>query len=142
MVANRLWIKSSTYLRGNKEGVRVDNDYIVPFETGFLLVLFGFSRPRRIQPDMERFFCMNRSHISAAVNTFTKALCRVAFPHLSNPSIFHGRMPYYAYLVKKKTGFLVDNVWGFIEGIPHLLFCKLHIFVEATFQSVDIAATT
>jgi hypothetical protein len=42
-----------------------------------------------IQPDMERFFGIWKSKISAALNTFVDALYETALPYLSNPAIFY-----------------------------------------------------
>jgi hypothetical protein len=115
-VANKLWPKFSAILQGEKDEVQVRNGYKVPYETGFLILLYRLSRPRRLRPDMEKYFGIRRSRLSAIIATFSEVFYSVALPYLSNPDIFHGHMPYYAELVSEKTGGLVDNVWGFIDG--------------------------
>ena len=87
-IANRLWPKMELYLEGTRDKILVQNRYTVDYETGFLLLLFRLSRPRRLRPEMETYFKMRKSHISATLNTFINALYCVALPYLSDPSIF------------------------------------------------------
>jgi nuclease HARBI1 len=89
---------------------------VVPYETGLLLVFFRFARPRRLRPDMERFFRMRKSKLSGAIWTFTDALYSIALPYLNNPSLFHHRFPFYAQLIYLKSGGAVRGVWGFVDG--------------------------
>ena len=65
---------------------------------------------------MEQKFGMRRTHIASTLDTMTNALYLLARQYLSNPSIFHDRMPYYANLVEHKCFGLLSNVWGFIDG--------------------------
>ena len=51
------------------------------------------------------------------VHTFSTALYHVSLPYLSNPSIWHQQMPYFAELIKGKTGYVIDSLWGFIDGM-------------------------
>ena len=60
---------------------------------------------------------MRRSKLSAIVQTFSTVLYHVSLPYLSNPSIWHQRMPYFAKLTKRKTGYVIDSLWGFIHGM-------------------------
>jgi hypothetical protein len=118
-VADKLWPKFSALLPGEnltKDEVRVSHGYTVPYETGFLILLYHLSRPRRLRPDMEKYFGIRRSRLSAIIQTFAEVFYNVALPYLSNPAIFHGRMAYYAELISRKTGGLVNIVWGFIDG--------------------------
>jgi len=58
-VADKLWPKFSALLPGEnlmKDEVRVSHGYTVPYETGFLILLYRLSRPRRLRPDMEKYF--------------------------------------------------------------------------------------
>ena len=65
---------------------------------------------------MEHFFGMRRSKLSAIIQTFSTVLYNVSLPYLSDPSIWHQQMPYYAELIQEKTGNVKDSLWGFIDG--------------------------
>ena len=95
-VADLLWPKLSLILDGTKERIKVMNRYVVPYETGLLLVLYRLARPHRLRPDMENFFEMRKSKISAVIATFTDALYELALPYFSDPSIFQDRFRLYA----------------------------------------------
>ena len=82
----------------------------------FLVFLYRYSRPRRLSPDMEHIFGMRRSKLSAIIQTFSSALYHVSMPYLSDPSIWHQQMLYYSELIKKKTGNVINSLWGFIDG--------------------------
>jgi hypothetical protein len=116
VIADRLWPKLSLLLEGTRDKIVVSYGYVVPYETGLLLVLYRLARPRRVRPDMEAFFSMRRSKISATVLTFTNALYEVAVPYFSDPSIFSNRFRLYSDLIYAKSGGAVQNVWGFIDG--------------------------
>ena len=60
---------------------------------------------------------MRRSKLSAIIQTFSLALYHVSMPYLLDLSIWHQRMPYYSQLIKKKTGNVIDALWGFIDGM-------------------------
>ena len=81
----------------------------------FLKAMFRFSRPRRIRKEMEGFFGIRRSKISAGIMAMVDALHSLAILYLDNPKIFYQRMPYYASRIFNKCG-LVETVWGFIDG--------------------------
>jgi hypothetical protein len=115
-IAERLWPKMELFLEGTRDKIRVQNRYTCEYETGLLLVLYRLSRPRRIRPEMETYFKMRKSHISAAINTFMDALYSVALPYLSNPSIFQHRFEFYSKLIHKKAALVGLFVWGFIDG--------------------------
>ena len=115
-LADKLWPKLGLLLEGTHEAIQVKNNYVLPYETGLLLVLYRFARPRRLRPDMEKFFKMRKSKISAAIATFTEALYELALPYMSDPSIFRHRFRLYADLIFTKSGGAVQNVWGFIDG--------------------------
>lgn len=114
-LADLLWVRLGANFDGTKEHIVVANRYKVPFETGLLLVLYRFSHPHTIHFEMEAFFGMRKSHISAAIGTFVSVLYNFAYRFLNNPAIFKPRMPVYAALIKAKIG-IVNNVWGFIDG--------------------------
>jgi hypothetical protein len=103
------------HLEGNYDSIRVENRYTLPFETCFMFLLYRLSVPRRIQPDMERFFGIRKSKISAATITFVDALYEVALPFLSNPAIFQHRFPLYSKLIFDKCN-AANMIWGFIDG--------------------------
>jgi hypothetical protein len=106
------------YLNGEKDDIKVENGYRTTYETGFLIVLYRMSYPRRIRPDMEKFFSMRKSKLSAILNTFLTAFYKVTRPYLSNPALFFDRFHLYAAAIKKKARVRVGRlqVWGFIDG--------------------------
>ena len=114
-VADLLWPKMSSFLVGERDRIRVQGKYKVPYETGLLLLLFQLSRPRRICPKMERFFGMRKSHISAVLQTFSRALQLVSEGYLGDPIVHFEQFTYYSTLISTKAGRNV-KVWGFIDG--------------------------
>ena len=111
-----LWPLMRLHLHSHLESICCEYHYSVCYETGLIILLYWYSRPRRLSPDMEQVFGMRRSKLFAIVHTFSTALYHVSLPHLSNPSIWHQRMPYFAELIKRKTGYVIDCLWGFIDG--------------------------
>ena len=109
-----LWTRLEGHFNGPKESVEVENRYRVPFETGILLFLYCLARPHTLHCDMEGFFGMRKSHISAAIRTFVDVLYLFAYRFLNDPSIYKPRMPVYASLIEAKIG-IVNNIWGFID---------------------------
>ena len=105
-----LWPKMRLHLEGHLESIRCAYRYTVCYETGFLVLLYRYSRPRRLSPDMEHIFGMRRSKLSAIIQTFSSALYHVSMPYLSDLSIWHQRMPYYSELIKRKTGNVIDTL--------------------------------
>ena len=110
-----LWPRLREYLPGEIDWIQVNNNYRCRFDTALIVMLFRFSRPRRFRPEMEAFFGMRCSHLSSILKSITYAFELLASQYLSDPSILHGRMPYYAERINAKCD-LVDNVWGFIDG--------------------------
>jgi hypothetical protein len=113
--AKKLWPLMTPHLAGDYDRIRLQNGYALPFETCLMLLLYRLAAPRRIQPDMERFFGIRKSRISAALNTFVDALYEVALPYLSNPALFQHRFPLYAQLIFDKCN-AANMMWGFIDG--------------------------
>jgi hypothetical protein len=99
IVLKKLWNLMQPHLEGNYDLIRVQNHYTMPFETCFMFLLCRLCVPRRIQSDMERFFGIRKSKISAAMITFVDALYEVALPFLSNPAIFQHHFPLYSKLI-------------------------------------------
>ena len=115
-IADSLWPKLKPFLEGTRGKIMVQNQYQCPYETGLLLVLYRLARPRCLRPELETYFCMRKSRISAIISTFMDALYEVAMPYLSNPSIFTDRFELYARLIHEKSGVPGINVRGFIDG--------------------------
>jgi hypothetical protein len=114
-VAKKLWPLMEPHLQGDYDHIRLQNCYALPFETCLMLLLYRLAAPRRIQPDMERFFGIRKSKISAALNTFVDALYEVALPYLSNPALFQHRFSLYSKLIFEKCN-VANMMWGFIDG--------------------------
>lgn len=132
IVAKKLWPLVEPYLDGTYESIRLQNRYVLPFETCFMLLLFRLAAPRRIQPDMERFFGIRKSKISAALYTIVDALYDVALPFLSNPAIFQHRFELYSQLILNKCN-AAENIWGFIDGTLRKI-CRPTYFQRAAYS--------
>ena len=100
-----LWPRMRLHLHGHLESIRCTYRYSMCYETDFLVLLFQYSRPRQLSPDMEHIFGMRRLKLSTIIQTFSTVLYNVSLPYLSDPSIWHQGMLYYA-----------DSLWGFIDG--------------------------
>ena len=115
-LADLLWPRIHNILQGDHDSTVCTNGYRIPFETGLLILLYRLSRPNRIRPDMERFFNLRKSKISAIIDTYTSAMYMVALPYLSSPAIFSNRWGIYSEIVRQKSNNAVFGVWGFIDG--------------------------
>ena len=121
-----LWLLMRLHLHGHLESIHCAYRYSVCYETGLLILLYWYSRSRGLSPDMEQLFGIRRSKLSAIIQTFSTVLYHVSLPYLSNPSIWHQQMPYFAKLVKRKTGYVIDFLWGFIDGMIWKTACPLY----------------
>jgi nuclease HARBI1 len=115
-LATLLWPRIQTHLNGNYDQIICINQYSIPFESGLLILLYRFSQPNRIRPNMEKFFCIQKSKLSAIILTFTNAMFEVANQYLSNPQIFLNRWEFLSEVVRNKSNGAVPSVWGFIDG--------------------------
>jgi DDE superfamily endonuclease len=115
-IADSLWPKLDSFLEGTHDKIMVGNQYQCPFETWLLLVLYRLAHPRRIHPELETYFCMRKSRVSAIISTFMDAFYEVALQFLSDPSIFKDHFELYARLINEKSGVHGIDVWGFIDG--------------------------
>ena len=116
ILLEKLWPPMHHQLVGIQEQITCVNRYTIPYKTGMIILLYRYSRPRRLRPDMEMIFGIWKSRISAIIQTFSEALYNVAINYMVNPQIWHQRMPYYAQLISDKTGGVATDIWGFIDG--------------------------
>lgn len=116
LLANLLWPRLQNHINGNRDSILCTNGYRVPYETGLLILLYRLSHPNRIRPDMERFFNLRKSKISAIIDTYVSAMHAVALPYLNNPAIFEHRWNILSEMVRQKSNNAVTGVWGFIDG--------------------------
>ena len=65
---------------------------------------------------MEKIFGIQKSHLSAIIQSFSEALYQISIPYMTDPTIWHHRMPYYSQLISNKTRGVATNIWGFIGG--------------------------
>ena len=121
-----LWLKMRLHLDGHFESICCAYQYTICYETGFIVLLYRYSRPRQLSLDMDHIFGMSRSKLSAIIQTFSLALYHVSMPYLSNLSIWYQQMLYYSELIKKKTGNVIDTLWGFIDGMIRKTACPLY----------------
>jgi hypothetical protein len=115
-IADSLWPKLEPFLEGMHDKIMVQNQYQCPYKTGLLLVLYRLARPCRIRPELETYFSMRKSRISAIISTFIDAFYELVLKFLSDPSIIKDRFELYARLIHEKSGVHGIDVWGFIDG--------------------------
>jgi hypothetical protein len=72
-VAQKLWPLMQPHLEGDYDHIHLQNHYMLPFEMCFMLLLYHLAASHCIQPDMECFFRIRKSKISATLNTFVDA---------------------------------------------------------------------
>jgi hypothetical protein len=132
LLSNKLWTLMMPHLEGTHDCIRVENRYSLPFETCLMFLLYRLAVPRRIHPDMERFFGVRKSKISAAMITFVDALYEVALPYLSNPALFQHRFNMYSKLIFDKCN-AANMIWGFIDG-THRKICRPIRFQRAAYS--------
>ena len=116
LIADLLWPRMSLFLDGDKDNITCSNRYSCPYETGFLLCLFRLSRPRRLRPEMERYFCMRKSQLSACLQTFMEAFYQVSHPYLNSAQRWQPRFELYAQKIRRKSRCEGIRIWGFIDG--------------------------
>ena len=119
ILLEKLWPKMHHQLVGIREQITCVNCYTIPYETGMIILLYHYSRPCRLHPDIEMIFGIRKSQISTIIQTFSEALYNVAINYMVNPQIWHHRMPYYTELISNKTGGVATDIWGFINGTIH-----------------------
>ena len=67
-------------------------------------------------PGVGKLLLIRKSRLSAIIQSFSEALYEISIPYLTNPTIWHHRMPYYSQLISNKTRGIANNIWGFIDG--------------------------
>ena len=94
-VPNHLWPRLQFYLSSQNSAVQVENGKkSLPYETLLLLVLYWFSRPRRLQNNMESFFGICIARMLSTMSFVISTMHAVGVLYLDNPNIFHWRMQY------------------------------------------------
>ena len=111
ILLEKLWPPMHHQFVGTREQITCVNCYTIPYETGMIILLYRYSQPCRLHPDMEMIFGIRKSQISAIIQTFSEALYSVAINYMVNPHIWHHRMPYYAQLISDKTGGVATDIW-------------------------------
>ena len=94
----------------------MSNRYEVPYETGFLVVLYRLACVWRLRPEMEQYFGIRKSKLSSILKTFANALHAFCVPYLNDVTIHQPRFAYYAQIVTAKADGLMTDVWALIDG--------------------------
>jgi len=68
---------------------------------------------------------MQCSHISNAIATIAEAFYQMCLPYFNNPKIHRKCIPYYAQLIKEKTGGVAIEIWAFIDGTLQKICCPI-----------------
>ena len=124
-ILGTIWPRMKDYFGETRDrgGIVFDKGrYCCPYEALLLMVLFRFSRPWRVRKEMEAFFGIRQSKISAAVHAMVDALHSLVVRYLDDPRIFHFRMQYCAECIQRKCG-LAATTWGFIDGTLRKTCC-------------------
>ena len=116
ILADKMWPKFSAILGDDKNRIKCKNRYTIHYESGLIILLYRYSLPCRLHPDMEKIFGIQKSCLSAIIQSFSEALCQISIPYMTDPTIWHKRMPYYSQLISNKTRGIATNIWGFIDG--------------------------
>ena len=111
-----MWPKFSAILGDDKYRIRCKNRYTIHYESGLIILLYRYSLPRHLHPDMEKIFGIRKSHLSAIIQSFSEALYQISIPYMTDPTIWHHRMPYYSQLISNKTRGIANNICSFIDG--------------------------
>ena len=56
ILLEKLWPKMHHQLVGAWERITCVNHYTIPYETGMIILLYHYSRPRRLRPETEMIF--------------------------------------------------------------------------------------
>lgn len=115
-IADLLWPKVSVYLEGPQHSIKVTSGYCVPYETGFLVLLYRLTYPCRLRPEMEKKFCIRAPKLSCIIKTFLHAFYKVARKYFLHPRLFQHRFQWYADIIAQKSNQAVTNVWGFLDA--------------------------
>ena len=114
--ADKMWPKFSAILGDDKYRIKCKNRYTIHYESGLIILLYRYSLPHCLHPDMEKIFGIRKSHLSAIIQSFSEALYQISIPYMTDLTIWHHRMPYYCQLISNKTRGIANNIWGFIDG--------------------------
>lgn len=134
-LANQLWPRMMPCFGegANRDRIVLESRNVVSYETLLIIYLFRMAYPSRYRPEMEEIFGMQSSHISRAIECFSKALYKVARQYLKRElSIWHHKMPEYAAKIYEKSGAL-DCVWGFIDGTFRRI-CKPKMYQQQCYS--------
>ena len=66
--------------------------------------------PHCLHPDMEKIFGIRKSHLSAIIQSFSEALYQISILYMTDPTIWHNRMPYYSQLISNKTRGIATSI--------------------------------
>ena len=115
-IADLLWPKLDMFLTGdNKDRIQCAN-FTCPYETGLLLCLFRLKHLNRLC-DLESYFRMKKTRISAILSTFMDAIFKVAQSYLCHPQILKHRFEFYSRLIQNRNGHCNGRrIWGFVDA--------------------------
>ena len=110
ILADKMWLKFSAILVNDKYRIKCKNQYTIHYESSLIILLYRYSLPHRLHPDMEKIFGIQKSHLSAIIQSFSEAPYQISIPYMTDPSIWHHRMPYYSQLISNKTRGIATNI--------------------------------
>ena len=70
-LTDNMWPLMLVHLCGDRSRITCVNQYTLKYESGILILLYHLSHPRRLQHGMEKIFGIQRSHLSAIMQTFS-----------------------------------------------------------------------
>ena len=89
ILADKMWQKFSAILGDDKYRIKCKNQYTIHYESGLIILLYRYSLPRCLHPDMEKIFGIQKSRLSAIIQSFSEALYQISIPYITNPTIWH-----------------------------------------------------
>ena len=125
--------KVSAIFGDDKNRIKCKNRYTINSESGLIILLYRYSLPHCLHPDMEKIFgiqkshlsaiiphCLHpdmekifgirKSHLSAIIQSFSEALYQISIPYMTDPTIWHNRMQYYSQLISNKTRGIATSI--------------------------------
>ena len=89
ILADKMWPKFSAIFGNDKNRIKCKNRYTIHYESGLIILLYRYSLPHRLCPDMEKIFGIRKSHLSAIIQSFSEALYQISIPYMTDPTIWH-----------------------------------------------------
>ena len=78
ILADKMWPKFSAIFGDDKNRIKCKNQYTIHYESGLIILLYRYSLPCHLRPDMEKIFGIRKSHLSTIIQSFSEALYQIS----------------------------------------------------------------